>query len=172
MDLLQSIRVKFQQQLSKLQTIWWVEFNRVKAITWISKFSHHWSKQCRSSIQKVALAISFQGCTFPVKISPHRGNEGTTAGSSGDDGHHVVGTQNLNPVAVRVLNEGQATNFTCWRKTQGQRLTRIDLKIVRNTLSNHWVVLNRPHWSINKDLPSFGFLTNGTPCSSNSLQAA
>lgn len=156
MDLLQSNTVKFQQHLWKLQTNWWGEFNRgtiVKAITWVFRCSNHWSKQDRSSIQQVTRAIQFHNfprhvtctklfaktrcCALPVKISPPRGMESTAAGSLGDDGHHVVRTQNLNPVAVGVLNEGQATNFTCGRKTQGQKLTRFYSNIVCNTLSNH-----------------------------------
>lgn len=60
--------------------------------------------------------------SLPVKM------EDTTTGSLGDDGHHVVWTKNLNPVAIRVLDEGQATNFTCRRKTQGQKLRRIDMQ--------------------------------------------
>lgn len=158
-----------------------MEFNYgtiLKVITWIFKFriqvqhSAGHTSHLLPSFPRHVTWTKLIAKPLPVKISPHRGMEDTTAGSSGDDGHHVVGTENLNPVAVRVLNEGQAAYFTCWRKTQGQKLTRIDFKTACNTLSNHRAVLNRPHWSINKDLPSFGFLTNGTPCSSNSLQAA
>lgn len=150
------------------------------------KFSNRWSKGDKSSNQQVTRAkhlipsfprhvtwTKLSAKPLPVNISPHRGMEDATTGSLGDDGHHVVWTKNLDPVAVRVLDEGQATYFTWWRKTQ--KLARVDFNSVCNTLSDHQVVLDRPHWSINnddEDLPSFGFLTNGTPCSSNSLQAA
>lgn len=30
----------------------------------------------------------------------------------GGNGHHIVRTQDLNPVTIRVLNEGQAFHFT------------------------------------------------------------
>lgn len=85
-----------------------------------------------------------------MRISLFLRMEDAAAASLGNDRHHVVWTQNLNPVAVRVLDEGQATYFTCGGRTQGQKTAKVYFNIDRNTISNHLMGLNLPHETINQ----------------------
>lgn len=104
----------------------------------------------------------------------------------GGDGNHIVGAQDLDPVAIGVLNEGQSFHFT-WKikkkriKTQQQDTFLYfsgilfgGLRFLKSKICTQaqWRSGETRFSSQNSNIsPSSGFLTKVTPCSSNSSQA-
>lgn len=69
-----------------------------------------------ATAQTAAVARPISSPTGPSSAVPSStsdpGPRCYAAAPLGRDGHHGVGTEDLDPVAVRVLDEGQAFHFT------------------------------------------------------------